>query len=402
MLCLGNIGGSLITPFFYPTIGPKMTLLLISFPGCVLSVSLLLLFRTIPSVWMFYASRFIGGAAMSIMIGTVPPYIMDISSPERRGLLGLLVNMFFRLGTLLEFSAGALLDWWWISFFMLFLLLPFIVLFPFMPDSPTSLAARGRTRQAQEALQWLGRSDIKTTPGGDRQPPSGGLTKYQQMLALKEPANLFPFLLCLSFHSAAQLSGVAPLIFFSVQFFTAAAGSAINPSLSSIVVAAVQFITVIVCGLTVSNAPRRRLMLLTQAVITCCLFTIAGYFLLDEYGMADNIKWLPLVVLIIFFIFFNAGMSSLIWVITPELIPSKIRSFVYPCTILVGGIHFFVVSYMYNYMFQHLGGCGLFLFYASWSLFYLLVFLFFLPETKEKLPEQIEKFFLEYKIPFLK
>ena len=60
--------------------------------------------------------------------------------------------------------------------------------------------------------------------------------------------------------------------------------------------------------------------------------------------MADSIRWLPLLNLAIYFVFFYVGLSSLVWVITAEILPTEIRDQIIPVAILVSSILWFLVT----------------------------------------------------------
>ena len=132
-----------------------------------------------------------------------------------------------QLGLLVQYILGAFLDWWWISLASLLFLLPFLVLFVFMPDSPASLVSRGQRMKAEAASKWLHSScpapeddnrDNKIKSGENIQKGT-----WDTVRSLTKPENLRPFCVSVSVQGAMQLSGSAPLLFFSVQFFKDAA-----------------------------------------------------------------------------------------------------------------------------------------------------------------------------------
>merc|ERR1711892_4095 len=202
---------------------------------------------------------------------------------------------------------------------------------------------------------------------------------------LKKPSNWKPLCISVSILVALQLCGISPLVFFSVKFFQDAETS-VDASLSSIIVASITLITVVLVCLFGANASRRKLMLASQFGLSFCLFVMALYFFLGDMDMADSIRWLPLLILVLYFIFFNIGLSSLIWVITAEILPTEIREQIIPFAILISSILWFLVTF---------GGLYLFLFYAVISLILSFVSFFFLPETSGKTQEEISQFFKE-------
>merc|ERR1712210_7616 len=111
-------------------------------------------------------------------------------------------------------------------------------------------------------------------------------------------------------------------------------------------------------------------MLISQAGVTTCLFVISGYFLAESSGNAELIRWLPLLILVLYFIFFNLGLSSYVWVITAEILPSEIRNQIIPLAIFVSTVIWFLVTFFFQAMFTAMGGIFIFLFYALASLFF--------------------------------
>merc|ERR1711970_485853 len=86
---------------------------------------------------------------------------------------------------------------------------------------------------------------------------------------LKKPSNWKPVCVSVSLLVALQLCGISPLVFFSVKFFQDAKTS-VDASLSSIIVASITLVTVVLVCLLGGNASRRKLMLVSQFGISFC------------------------------------------------------------------------------------------------------------------------------------
>jgi len=403
LLCLGSLLGSFLSPFLLPIFGPKVTLLAFGLPTFTMSWVLILAAPLYPSIWWFYVSRFLMGTGVSFAVIAVPPYIIDIASPQHQGILGLLVNLIFASGILVVYITGTVCNWYYTSLICLCYLIPFAVIFPFMPDSPASLSSRGKHKQAQQALRWFNHPQSSSMSQEINQDTNLTSQKVAQQsfqpLQMLEAQNIRPFLVALSMQFALQLSGIAPLQFFSQTFFEDAKTS-IDASLSSIIVAIIQIGTTLVVSFTVSNASRRKLMLVSQGGVSFCHLSMALYFLLTSYGFTEGFQWLPLVILVIYFIFFNIGVATFVWVVTAEVLPPSIRNVANGVAILIGGVLFFTTSFTFNKMFDSWGGSGLFLFYGCSSLVFFITSIFFLPETKEKTAEEINDFFVNYRFPW--
>jgi len=140
-----------------------------------------------------------------------------------------------------------------------------------------------------------------------------------------------------------------------------------------------------------SRLSRRLLMLTSQFGCSASLAAMAGYFLLDQHGRADTVRWLPLLIMVVFFIFFTNGLASLVWVMTAELLPAASRPRLLPLLILGSSLVWFLVTHFFFAMFTALGGFWLFLLYAGLSFLLAFVSLAFLPETTGKTEEEIQR-----------
>jgi len=401
LICLTSCAGNILTPSLTSHLGPKKTLLLIVLPIFTAHWALILLARPITAVWLILLARGVAGFAVGVVISVVPSYIIDIASPEYQGLFALGPQLMISIGLLFVYVLGAVVDWWWLSLVCLTLQLPMLALLLLIPDSPQSLLNRGMEEQSREVIYWLSQSKSVTEYKIEKMiedSHSGQQNSQKNLLSiiplLKKPSNWKPLCVSVSILVALQLCGVSPLVFFSVKFFQDAETS-VDASLSSIIVAAITLITVVLVCLLGGKASRRQLMLVSQFGVTVCLFTMALYFLLGDLDMADSIRWLPLLILVLYFVLFNVGLSSLIWVITAEILPTEIRDQIIPFAILVSSFLWFLVTFFFNAMFVAFGGLYIFLFYAIISLFFSVTSFFFLPETSGKSQEEISLFFKE-------
>jgi len=360
----------------------------------------LVLCRLLPSLVLLLLSRALAGVAIGVAISIVPNYVIDIASVHNQGLLGLMPQLMVSLSLLISYVLGAIVNWWWLSLAWLLIQPVLLILLIVMPDSPASLVQRGRIEEARAALVWLKRANIEGRLR-ELQMSGSGTTEKAGMLEtlskLSNPANHRPLLASVALLIALQLTGVSPLVFFSVKFFRLA-GASTSPSLCSIIVAAITLVTVVLVVLLAKNISRRLMMLISQAGVSACLFVVSGYFMAESSGNADNIRWLPLLILVLYFIFFNLGLSSYVWVITAEILPPEIRNQIIPLAIFVSTVIWFLVTFFFQAMFNAMGGIYIFLFYAVASLFFTITTFLFIPEMTGKTEEEIAMFYRNFKL----
>jgi MFS family permease len=113
---------------------------------------IILLAKPFTAVWIILVGRGVAGLALGITLGVVPSYIIDISSAMNQGLLALGPQLMFSVGLLFVYVLGALVRGWWLSLFCLALQLPMFALMFLIPDSPQSMAIKGRKEQSKEAI----------------------------------------------------------------------------------------------------------------------------------------------------------------------------------------------------------------------------------------------------------
>ena len=60
-------------------------------------------------------------------------------------------------------------------------------------------------------------------------------------------------------------------------------------------------------------------MLISQGGITFCLLLMSLYFLLSDHGLNKDVRWLPLAILIVYFVLFTIGVANFVWLLTAEV-----------------------------------------------------------------------------------
>ena len=84
-----------------------------------------------------------------------------------------------------------------------------------------------------------------------------------------------------------------------------------------------------IVGLTLSNTSRRLLMLISQGTVTTCLLLMALYFILTDYDLTEDVRWLPLAILIVYFVFHRVGIATFVFHLTAEVQHLKFSTTIY-------------------------------------------------------------------------
>jgi MFS family permease len=130
-----------------------------------------IILATAVSKEMIIIGRVMCGIGMGQTFSVTSVYLMEAVSPAYRGILGVLPPLLTQVGLLVTYVGGMWLDWSRLAVALLGLLVPSVLLFWAIPESPCYLAANGRQAAMEAALERLGRGDEKTDP------------KFQQLLS---------------------------------------------------------------------------------------------------------------------------------------------------------------------------------------------------------------------------
>ena len=116
-----------------------------------------LLIGLAPSASLIIVGRFIGGVGLGLTLSLTPVYLVEVTSLDNRGMLGVVPPLFTQVGILYTYVAGVYLDWRWLSLTGVSLGFVFILCVWFIPESPLFLASKAKFEAAEASLEWLGR-----------------------------------------------------------------------------------------------------------------------------------------------------------------------------------------------------------------------------------------------------
>ncbi|XP_059098818.1 facilitated trehalose transporter Tret1-2 homolog isoform X1 [Tigriopus californicus] len=331
-------------------------------------------------------------------------------------------------GIMFTFCAGAVLDWKWLAVANGIWGILFMIGMYFAPESPRWLLLKGREYSAKRSLEWLrGRDDSKAIDAEIEKTKKDIAIKKTQRVSISQLSSVWkPFIVALVMMSIVQLSGFNVLVYYTVNIFQMA-NSTVDPKIASIIVGITLLVSCILAILIVSKL-NRKLMLsvsiffmgVSQAVLGYCMYhkeqldaqiherlireniTDLQAFSVNkteaeilEYSpqSPDWLGWLPLVAVISFLFFGNGGYGTLIWVVTAELLPAKVRSVANSIIICLGFLGGFVVAKTFVDLIEALGQSVTFWIYSGMCFFGLIFTIVCVPETRNKTMDEIQEAF---------
>jgi len=148
----------------------------------------------------------------------------------------------------------------------------------------------------------------------------------------------------------------------------------------------------IVCTIITDCSGRKPLLMMSTIGSACSTAMVAAYFHL-QYNHVDtsNITWLPAIGVILYKIMHSLGLGALPSTMASELFPTNVKALGNMIGVITINATAFIVTKLYPIMSEDAGVHTPFWIFTACSLVSILFILFYVPETKGKTLEQIQK-----------
>jgi len=183
-----------------------------------------------------------------------------------------------------------------------------------------------------------------------------------------------------------QITGINVVIMFAPKIFQAAGSATDNSLFQSIVVGLVNFLMTIV-ALWLVDRKGRKVLLIWGAVG----MSISLAYLFFEFAKPVQNGIAVLVALLVYIAFFAASFAPIMWVVISEIYPNRIRGVAMSFSTAISWLCTFITVYLAPVIQGSLGLHYLFGMFGVLSIMAFLFVLIWIPETKGKPLEQIEK-----------
>lgn len=344
--------------------------------------------------------RIIGGVGIGIASIVAPMYISEIAPAQIRGRLISIYQLGIVLGILLIYFVNAVIaglydetwnidhGWRWMFGSGLLPSVIFILLLFIVPESPRWLVQQDIWDKAREILVKIGGeesaqeelSNIKTSLKIQKASFSD-LLKPGLRLALAIGIILSVF---------SQITGINVIMYYAPEIFKSAGDSTDSALLQTILVGAINVLMTLVAIKYVDRLGRRRLLLIGSAGMAVCL-AFVGYAFYS--GNAQG-YWV-LGGILLYISFFAVSLGPLTFVVVSEIFPTNIRGRAMSVALFFLWLSVYVVSQTFPMLLESIGSAFTFWIYMMMSVLAFLFIYKFVPETKGKTLEEIEKYWLE-------
>lgn len=358
----------------------------------VLFVASALLAATATHFAIFVTARIIGGLAVGGAILIAPVYIAEIAPAEKRGRLVSFNQLMIVIGISASFFSNYFLlhlgdsNWRWMLGVQTIPAALYFTLLLLVPESPRWLLLKGRDEEALNVL---------TRVGGESQARES-LKSIRDSLSLKPASRGFRSLferplrlvLLVAFGLAffQQITGINAVFYYLPTIFGQAGGGLNDAFGQAVLVGLVNLGMTFVAIWLIDRLGRRPLLIAGVTGMALSLLVISWAF--NQSTMNAH---LVLIAIIGFVASFAISLGPVMWVLLSEIFPNEQRG----AGISAAGFwNSFVsasVTLIFPWELSTLGPSGTFLAYGLFATAALLFVLLYVPETKGRTLEQLER-----------
>jgi SP family xylose:H+ symportor-like MFS transporter len=350
----------------------------------------------------FVLFRILGGIGVGAASMTSPLYIAEVSPAGIRGRMVSLNQLAIVFGMLIVYFVNYYIaglgdegwkisqSWRWMFASQnvpgfLFLILLFLV-----PESPRWLAQQGREKQALEILERINGPEL--APAELQQIRNALSEESSSLWQLFQPGLRLVMMIGVVLAVLQQVTGINVFLYYAPEIFKRIAGAQTDVALmQTVVVGAVNLLFTVVAIWTVDKWGRKPLMLsgFSGMGISLVFLGLASYFQRTDI-------WI-LVFILGYIASFALSVGPVTWVILSEIFPNRIRGRAMSIATVCLWIANYGVSQTFPMMDQQPWLVSLFhhaLPFWIYGLFCLAAVIFmvgFVPETKGKSLEEIER-----------
>jgi len=347
-----------------------------------------------PNPEMLIAARVVLGLAVGVASYTAPLYLSEIAPKKIRGSMISLYQLMITIGILAAYlsdtafsDAGA---WRWMLGIITIPAVLLLVGVFFLPNSPRWLAAKGDFRSAERVLSRL----RDTSEQAKRE-----LDEIRESLKIKQSGwQLFQsnshfrraVFLGVLLQVMQQFTGMNVIMYYAPKIFEIAGFANTTQQMWGTVI--VGLVNVLATFIAIGLVDRwgRKPTLVLGFIVMAAGMGILGTMLHLGINSASA-QYFAVGMLLMFIIGFAMSAGPLIWVLCSEIQPLKGRDFGITVSTATNWIANMIVGATFLTMLNTLGNAPTFWVYAGLNLFFIVLTLVLIPETKNVSLEHIER-----------
>ena len=419
---LGTIAGCVISGSITDRFGRKKALIIAALSLLVSAVGSMLVPQFLGNpgraVWLASSAEFsfntliifrlIGGIGVGITSAVAPVYISELTPAKNRGRFVSIYQFSITFGILMAFfmdwivlnragdAAGIITHeipglWNWLFVEELWrgmfgteipFALLFLILLVYIPESPRWLVSKGRTKEAMRTM--IRTSGIEQAENQMVEIKAMVESEKGGIRELFQPFLRMPLVIGIMLPMFAHLSGIAAIMYFAPNILNEAVNSVESSFLGAVLVGFVNSIFTFVAILYIERFGRRKLLLIG---VTGAFVSLAGVGIL--FAVGSRLIIIPLLCYVACFAF---SYGPIVWVIISEIFPTRIRGLAVSMGSFSLTVTGFFITLTNPVLIKSILPSGTFFLYALLTIPAIWFIWKFIPETKGKTLEEIERY----------
>lgn len=359
-----------------------------------------------PNFEVMLVSRFFLGLAVGGAAVTVPAYLAEVSPADKRGRMVTQNELMIVTGQFLAFVLNAIIamvlagnDHLW-RYMLAVAAIPAVMLFFGMmklPESPRWLVSKGKISEAMDILKKIRTTDAHAISELNDIQDTIMAEKNAKPVSLSElniPWVRRIILIGMGIAACSQLTGVNSIMYYGTQVLMES-GFSMQAALIANTLNGLTSVLATFLGIWLLTKIKRRTMLLIglAGTTTSLLLVSISSFIL---GDIDIFPYIILLLIVSFLAFMQACIGPLLWLLISEIIPLRFRGLGMGLCVLFVWVVNFVMGLVFPTLLSALGLNFTFLVFVIVGVLSIGFVYYFVPETKGKTLEEIEKQFRNY------
>ncbi|MCD6045523.1 MAG: galP 1 [Gammaproteobacteria bacterium] len=385
---LGALLGALCSGALADHFGRRMMLLLSAFFFILGTVAAVLAWQ----VWVLITGRLIIGLAIGISSYTTPLFISEVAPANKRGALVLLSVVMITSGEaisfLVDYGLAATQSWRWMLGSGLIPAILLLLGLLLLPTSPRWLVLKGQVKKAKETLSRL-RGTVNIDSEFEEIADTLHVQSFKWRELLAKPWRKV-LLIGIVLGVLQQFLGINTVMYYGPILFNQLGFADTQASIfATFIMGVVNTLISIVALVCVDKLGRRRLLLYGFAIAGLSLLLLS--YIVPDVGHKVESKILLLSLMVLYIAGYSLGIGGLFWVIIAEIYPLQCRGFAMSIVTAIQWAANFIVAATFLSILSYFGAAITFLLYATVCVLGFIFCYFFLPETKERSLEWIQK-----------
>lgn len=349
--------------------------------------SLVLAFST--NIAMLIIGRVIVGLAVGGSMSTVPVYLTEMAPTELRGSLGSLNQLMITIGILsaylVNYAFADMGAWRWMLGLAVVPSLILLVGVAFMPESPRWLLENKSEKAARDVMKITYNPDaIDAEIKEMKEIASNSESTFS---VIKSPWLRPTLIIGCIFAIFQQFIGINAVIFYAPTIFTKAGLGGSASIIGTVGIGVVNVLVTILALFIVDRVDRKKLLVIGNLGMIASLVIMA--MLIWSIGIQSS-AWVIIICLSLFIVFFGISWGPVLWVMLPELFPTRARGAATGIAALVLNFGTLIVAQLFPILNHHLDTEWVFLIFAAIGVLAMFFVIKYLPETRGRSLAEIE------------